>query len=57
MGGVAFYAIGARMKSLIAVGLGMARATGIEAGRLLVLGVGIMAANASLVLWVWMGGL
>lgn len=57
MGGVAFYAIGARMESLIAVGLGMAGAAGIEAGCLLILGMGIMAANASLMLGVWMGGL
>lgn len=45
------------MKSLIAVGLGMAGAAGIEAGCLLILGMGIMAANASLMLGVWMGGL
>lgn len=45
------------MKSLIAVGLGMARTAGIEAGCLLILGMGIMAANASLMLGVGVGGL
>lgn len=54
--GVAFCAFGARMEGFIAVGLGMAGTASLNKGCLGFLGMGIVAAGATLMFGIGMGG-